>query len=309
MKIIPETLRKYREMKNLTQESLARLSKVTKKTISRLELGEVSNPRLNTVNNLAKTLSVDPESLSKPYSRENKEDMRGYVKLKTSIPIDNMISVKMVHERYGVSTDTLVRIAPLLFTVIAEQSLEWRKKTLSEALEKLTALDKIRRKGSHMAFIAESFSFIEGVRAEKKSIESHDIFGLNICDDDFADSHDSGITNPFVNYILEQCEQLEKDIFSFDDYCDNDHMPDYEILPKERYRLMQCNYWAEFAVASGYADLSKMPTKLLKQGCEAERIEWLVSKIPEKVRQEQEKYRIDIFDDIKIDLGGSSDDS
>lgn len=57
-----DTIRKIREMKNLSQEDLAEILQCDRKTVIRYESGE-TNPRFNELRKMIKTLDIDPRDL------------------------------------------------------------------------------------------------------------------------------------------------------------------------------------------------------------------------------------------------------
>jgi transcriptional regulator with XRE-family HTH domain len=60
----PTTLKQARERRGLTQAELADAAGVDQATVSRLEIGRVSNPSFDTVKKLARALRVAPEALT-----------------------------------------------------------------------------------------------------------------------------------------------------------------------------------------------------------------------------------------------------
>jgi transcriptional regulator with XRE-family HTH domain len=63
VKIHPDSLRSHRIRSRLTQEALAQVSNVSKKTITRIEAGRGEKVRSITINRLAIALKVEPEAL------------------------------------------------------------------------------------------------------------------------------------------------------------------------------------------------------------------------------------------------------
>lgn len=59
----PTTLKQARERRGLTQAELAEAAGVDQATVSRLEIGRVSNPSYDTVIKLAHVLQIDPQRL------------------------------------------------------------------------------------------------------------------------------------------------------------------------------------------------------------------------------------------------------
>ena len=134
MKIQPETLRKLRKGKGLSQQALADEARVDKKTIARIEGGKGGETRGSTVKLIAKTLRVDPEVLAQePESEAVREaDLRklGYRTVRLSFLGETVLAYDLVKDRYGVDMRQLIDAAPMLFTLLAEMSLADRRRRL-----------------------------------------------------------------------------------------------------------------------------------------------------------------------------------
>mgnify|MGYP001578310303 len=65
MSNISKNLKKLRESKGLSQEKLARLSDVANNTIVKIEAGKNQNPTLDTLQKIAKALSVSVDEFIK----------------------------------------------------------------------------------------------------------------------------------------------------------------------------------------------------------------------------------------------------
>ena len=141
MNINPEMLRVLRNSRGLSQEGLAELSKVSKKTVSRIESGHIapSKIRSTTIERLAKALEVKSEDLANVPEEGRYRDplfrAYGYRPLKTYINAATALAYEFVEYRYHVPSEWLVSMAPLFFTLLAEESLAWRRQKLAEVKE------------------------------------------------------------------------------------------------------------------------------------------------------------------------------
>ena len=61
--IIAKNIKKYRKEKGLSQDKLARLADVAHATIIKIESGGIQSPTINTVQKIAKVLSVGVDDL------------------------------------------------------------------------------------------------------------------------------------------------------------------------------------------------------------------------------------------------------
>ena len=65
MSILSQNLRKFRKIKRLSQEKLARLADVANNTIIKIEAGKNQNPTLETLKKVAQALGVSVDDLIK----------------------------------------------------------------------------------------------------------------------------------------------------------------------------------------------------------------------------------------------------
>ncbi len=65
MSSISKNLRKFRKVKNLSQEKLARLADVANNTIIKIEAGKNHNPTLDTLSKISKALDISVDELIK----------------------------------------------------------------------------------------------------------------------------------------------------------------------------------------------------------------------------------------------------
>ena len=125
----PNPLYNLRKTKNLSRAHLARLSKVSVRTIQRLEnpAQGSTTPHRNTLEKLAKALQVDPGMLtgdmSLPDSGNAPASTSPRIQVSAEIAPKARLAYDLVKSRYGVSTTEIINMAPLFFTLLAEGSL------------------------------------------------------------------------------------------------------------------------------------------------------------------------------------------
>ncbi len=203
--IIPEMLKKYRKSTSLSQQSLADVSGVSKKTIARIETGK-SSANTNTAKRLAKALEVQPEMLSRQPDHvdenESKRTMRlfGYRARKALVQENTELAFQMVEKCYGISPAIQISPAPLLAALLAEESLAWRRKKVQEAEQAISTL--IDADYGHRTFMAGIVRKEDGIGGERESIERRDVFG-EIAMDNAVDNVgvDPDSTDPFTEYL------------------------------------------------------------------------------------------------------------
>jgi len=309
MTINRETLRKYRESKNLSQTELADLSYVSKKTISRIELGEVDRPNRATRDKLAKALGINVSDLAKPAGEREEIERRlkkaGYRKLNGRIDPETAVAYAMVQYRYGVSPQALIETAPLFLTMLAEGSLVWRKNKADELQTAIEVLGSVSYNAPHLAYANAGYRAEEALTDEYQSIAERDIFGKKISDEVYNFGFDLGQNNPFADYLRWLCNDIDASALEIDPngkghWKAGECMPDFRIAPMEFEAITGGDIWAVFAIERGHTRISEIPSDLMGSERETDRIVWLTSKIPDEVRKEQQDW----LDSLpQIDLG------
>ena len=314
-KIHPETLKRCREQARLSQEALAEKSKVGKKTISRIENGKGDNIRVHTLNQLAKALQMRPDDLTKAHEEMTSGNPANRM-LKAYVDADVALAYAFVEQRYNVQYQTLVEMAPLFFTLLAEGSLAWRREKLATVDEAADRLRDWGESGGHSACWAalaemENYALVE----EEHSIESCDLFG-----DEFGERADDCGFNPYRNNPFS--EYLKKFVADVDDNNDNivdlhsldkddvffraeGKMPEYSICKPELERITKGNSRARHALAWGHVKISDIPEELQEDEASAKRVQWMIERIPQdELEKLEEKER---FWDQILNIGQTCD--
>ncbi len=199
--IDPERLKTIRKSRGLTQDELAKKARLDKQTIYRLERGEDKRPvRRGNLDRLAEALGIDPEVLAgeKPIPPDigqasaPPEETAYQLNVRVDAPIRN--AFELVARRYRVSVAKIAKLAPLLFVIVAEASLKHRRKKLDEFLEARERISEIESNFPDLAR-GSSYDQEEVIDAEKASIESRDLFGL----DRYYPNNEND--NPFVTFL------------------------------------------------------------------------------------------------------------
>jgi transcriptional regulator with XRE-family HTH domain len=319
MTIIGETLRKYRESRNFPQAELAARSKVSKRTISRIESGLIKRPNKATLEKLAKALDIKIADLAKQAGDREAVEHRlkkdGYRKLNTFIDGETSVAYAMVQHVYSVSPKTLIEMAPLFFTLLAEGSVAWRKRKADELSATLKALGSIPSDAPHLAYAKAGYIANDALDDELKSIAERDIFGEKISEEAFNFGYNSSGDNPFVSYMHSlgndiDASSLEIDPLALGNLKADDCMPHYLIAPADLKTLTGGDIWAEFAIEHGHVRISEIPVNLMGRERKAERVYWISSKIPDEARKEHQDWLDSL---LEMDLGsldlGKSEES
>ena len=108
------------------------------KTVSRIIAGENRNSNKTTIVRIARALGVGAEelgaSLAEKELREIKANLRAFASSRTIINLNGQTNIHfdLVSARYGISSQSQIEAAPLLFTILAKMSLADRRKRLND---------------------------------------------------------------------------------------------------------------------------------------------------------------------------------
>ena len=263
-----KAVRDAREKEGWTQLQLSEATKINISTISRIERGKPTRVRDRTHKELARALGVSPEELCPPPVAE-----REVMKLRVGSAARNALA--LVARRYQVSREQVIDAAPLLFFIIAEQSLQQRGKRLDQLRE---AEDAAR--GAALPHLPYYSGDSRALDFEARSIKARDLFGTiiaeNVGEPSDPDWHEEE-GNPFAAFLSEALGASEPgEAVSWTRY----HGPSYAICEEEVAALVGGDEEAAQAIFSGAAALHEMPAEIRKSSLE-ERAKWARAQIPE----------------------------
>ena len=315
--IHPKSLKAYRKYKHWTQEQLAEATKgrdrVSLPTIKRIEsTKEDSYPANDRVaKTLSKALGITTDELSQPPSEDKNFEASlrdiGYRPLRTMIDPETSLAFDMVSEIYGVSKRSQIEMAPLLMALLAEASLAWRRERVDEIEEAANRLWNLG--GGHFSFANAAYSSVDGAHAERKSIAKRDLFGEHVGDEAFDFGFDPSENNPFADFLEHLAKKTEAKTISFNKtlgWKTSEGLPNYRIGADIISKLTGDDPDAEYALLRRHIRLEEVPKALLAEEKTAERVAWMISRIPEKeiskIRADRERFSA-LFE--KLDLTGS----
>ena len=295
MKIQPERLRRLRKEKGLSRVQLARLSKVSERTIQRLE-NESERTQTNreyTLECLAKVLGVEEGVLAgdAPFPDTNKRPEPERVQIGAQVAPKARLAYDLIKRRYGVSTTEILNMAPLFFTLLAEGSLARRREKLEEAREAIGRLDELGEESGHQIFMGATTVALNADSAEEDSIAKADLFGEQLLDDSqgtFVDeAFDPSTENPFASHLRRLAADLDRPSVVKVEHDDLSYgapwlkFPDYDLCGDELDNTANGSPDARRALETGYARLSEIPEELMGEDAAKERAAWLEGKLPD----------------------------
>lgn len=279
MKINPDTLKFHRERCGLSQEALASVCGISKKSISRIESGSSEGNRQHTIKRLADKLSVTEQDLCQPIEEreENFTVYEGNIFRKVTVFIDpeTHIALEFIKQRYNVPDKNILSIAPLLFIILAEASLNWRKKFLSESSELLERIYKLEELHPYLD-LSDGIGMWQS--AESKSIDKSDIF---------ADYNNFEYINLFIEYLKGVSLKHAAGLVDVDHGSDGSKLPAYLIKPGMDH-FTGGDDRARYALLHKHARLGSMPADLWGDDAKERRVAWLAQRVPD---EEWEKHQ------------------
>lgn len=280
IKINGECVRAFRTKRGLSQKELAGRVKVDAGTVSRWERGEIDHVRRDIFGKLCQVLDATEAQIRGdeplPESSAAQQALKGQMNLSIDRACRNALS--LVAMRYGVTRQRIVEVAPLLFCIAAEQSLQQRRKCLADLRSAAEAVYDAAP--SHLP---RYWPVDEGVlKAEQRSIESRDLFGSIVVDAEtlgvWDSEWDEETDNPFAAFlsaalagIFESAEAVRWPPYS---------EPSYAICEEEVTALVGDDADAVSAILGGYAALHEMPVEVRKS-TPAERAKWASTQVPQ----------------------------
>ncbi len=293
-----------RKAKNLSRAGLSGLSKVSVRTIQRLEnpAERSNNPRGNTLNRLARALQVEPGVLTGdlplPDSGNAPAPEPRRVQVSAEIAPKARLAYDLVKRRYGVSATEIINMAPLFFALLAEGSLARRRKVLEEAGEAIRRLDQMRDEVGHWMFGGATTVALNADRLERKSVEKADLFGEHL----FSDAHDTfthepfdpSFGNPFASYLSRLAADLDnRAVIEIQDGSlrygtPRARFPDYRLCNGHLDRMTNGSTDARRALETGYVRLSDIPDELMEGDAGEGRAAWLEERLPDLYKDLEE---------------------
>ena len=297
MKIDPNRLRTLRQRKKLSRPDLERVSGITVRTIQRLENepDESKTTREDTVIRLAKALDVEPGVLTGELDMPDAEKVPGTepdpVRIGAQIPPKARLAYDLIKRRYGVNTTDVINIAPLLFTLLAEGSLAWRREKLEEAREAIRQLEQIGGYWRGGLDIGLHEAVYHGVGREEESIRRADLFGKRLLDDPDSSLVDRNFfdlseENPFADYLRKVADELAAPGFVDVDWGKLDfrsefRFPYYDICNDELDRMSNGSLVCRIALQIGFVEFSEIPIELMTKDSAGGRQKWIEDKLSE----------------------------
>lgn len=263
---------------------------------SRIEASKkpLERVRRRTAELIAKTLRVSVEELGKAPTDEvdagRTMQEAGYRRIAVWLSEDVRLNYRWVIHHYGVSVMDLIYAAPWLFALLAEMSLAERRRQLEAANTAFEdAMRLLPKHLSHGAVARGDFDHAYG--DEHDSIARRDIFGRIVLETDHgADPFDPRVTNPFFEFLRKLATDVGSAEIDVDDLeIAHNGMPRWPVFQNWLHELTGGDPWARFAVENVKGVIDEMKPNLKGEENTAERVKWLIDKIPAEMRVAEEE--------------------
>ena len=149
--ICPKALKQIRKKRNWSHAELGRRAKMDKRRLIELEKEqdkllnkiEFHNIRDENFAGLWRALKTTPAQLrgEEPITDPMPAD---YVMLRSKITTVAQMNYDLISTRYGVESDQIVQLAPLMFAILVEDSFKWRREQLELRKQVLELQEKLR---------------------------------------------------------------------------------------------------------------------------------------------------------------------
>ncbi|SMH58083.1 helix-turn-helix domain-containing protein [Maritimibacter sp. HL-12] len=304
MKIDAQRLKALITRRGYTNAKLARNLKVSAKSVGRWTKGK-SKPSITTIHQIAKELNVSVEVLTGEAPMEDTKRVttspRSRVGADVSARTRNAFLI--ANRRYGVTQTQIIELAPLLFTLIAEGSLDYRRRIIREAEHHIDALNEM---ANGFSSYLRSDRAEEGLIDEESSIKRRDIFGECVGNDAFEFGYDQPTQNPFFKYLHWLAGALtDKDAvhLEVEEDIHIENVPAFSMFHEEARKIAKGDEKLAACVAQGIVDLGKLPKELRPAEADEARAQWLRQEA-QRVQDEASKFLAQFLSTI----GGEQDD-
>jgi transcriptional regulator with XRE-family HTH domain len=204
MRINVTTIKKLMSKNGMSQVDLSQRTGLGVKTVGRACAG--NELRTGNVEQIAKALRVTVAELTDPSSDPISDEVKkkpGLTKLVMDLDHTTMNKLQSAARRYQVQPKTIIKFAPLLFSLIAEASLAERTRHLRDWEAKMKNLIEAAPASSNIRADLETRT-AEASKCEQASIDQRDLRG------GFSSAREAetvqgrageGVTNPFLSFL------------------------------------------------------------------------------------------------------------
>lgn len=280
----PQKLVYLRKKMNLTATALAKKATIGRATITRIENEAARNRSAETIKRLTKALQCEPADLETPPEPTQQDtSLLGRSKVPVEMSDATQNALFLVARRYGESRETILELAPLLFDLVARESLNERKSRLAELDAHRRAISAMSSHFPHLSgrftcdWEAQDFEIREEQSIAQADLRGEHVHAVETMNDAYypADFDDEA-NNPFAAHLRSRLIAVAEDgreaatIEALPRY----GSPYYEIgLPESREIAGNDDVIAD-AFIRGTVRIDAIPPNLRREGQMEERQAW-----------------------------------
>lgn len=279
--------------------AVAKLARVQRNTLDRLMRGEVV--RTGNLAKIAKALETTPEALNVRKERTKEERPRvaaARQQLQVLVQPTFSNNLDLVALRYGVSATTILQAAPLLFAIMAEESLRERKKRVEEVRVSVNALMSNNLQARLPSILYGAFRAERALDAESASIRSRNLDGDVNLDDEVDEER-----SPFAEFLSKRLIELGcSDPDSADSTETTSFFVEHQTVFEDEFEaIIKEDQRARLALHWGFARIEGIPPDLMRVEGESDeraaaRRDWLAAKFPDEHWESHQKMMWEFLD-------------
>lgn len=176
--INPKALKQLRKKRGWSHAELERRAKIRKRRLIELEKETAESHEMRDGNfaDLCRALSATPAQLrgEEPITDPMPAN---YVTLRSKITTVAQMNFDLISAQYGIESDQIVQLAPLMFAILVEDSFKWRREQLAQRKQILELQEKLRQTVYAEQFRGSyTFSPSDVVNHEEEAIERREVF-------------------------------------------------------------------------------------------------------------------------------------
>ena len=177
-KVNPKALKHLRNKKHWSLEELSKRAKIGKRRLIELEkeTSEFHEMRDGNFADLCKALNATPAQLSGEEAFTESLPLN-YVTLRSKITTVAQMNYDLISAQYGVESDQIVQLAPLMFAILVEDSFKWRREQLELRKQVLELQEKLRETAyaEHVSG-PDTISPSDVLNHEEEAIDRREVF-------------------------------------------------------------------------------------------------------------------------------------
>ena len=281
--IDPRALRVLRKKSRLNQAQLADLVGVSKRQVAEWERTQKDRPpvsiRAANLKRLCALLGVTEAQITGEERLDASQDDLRLHQFSVRLSSMSRLNYELIEKEYGISREHLVEAAPMLFMVLARQSLAWREQQLEQLC---SALHVVQENGLELITATvggELDQLEEELEREVQAVRNEEILTPSSMDP----IHKINFSNRFADYLMGTAASSD---ITFDLHGPISEFPDHLVCPDTLREIcggasaVQMPR-AAYALVTGNVSLADIPEELCGPESSEERCEWLAQRAPE----------------------------